>query len=49
MILLSIPTGIDLRGHEERMGGIAIELKLRRAVNYIRDKRRCVAAFGGGL
>lgn len=36
-MMLSIPSGVDLRGHAERMAGIHAERKRRGALRYMRD------------
>lgn len=38
-MMLSIPIGVDLRGHAERMAGINVERKRRSAINYMRSNR----------
>lgn len=47
-MLLSIPTGVDLRGHAERMAGIHAERKRRSAVNYMRAQKVVMWLMNGG-
>lgn len=37
-MMISIPYGLDLRGHTERMAGVHCDRKRRSAINYIRDR-----------
>jgi hypothetical protein len=47
-MMLSIPSGIDLRGHPERMAGIHAVRKARAAVKYMRESRVVMFFVNGG-
>ncbi len=43
-MLLSIPTGVDLRGFEEKLAGARVAMKLRRCLRTMRRATTAVLA-----